>query len=506
MTQQQDNTPPRTREELYTRIRETSKAEFILEEMIRLGFWPAHQEMPYGPAHEIKRMAELKRELSGFRTELNRLKNQEAMLKAIRKRRMQESRQKQRETKKRREQERLQRAENWKQAKEKDIVYLGSGVSAGLGNKDGDTPRLKQYQLPVFSSAAGIAAAMGISVGHLRFLAFSRDVSRTTHYRRFYIPKKSGGQRLISAPMPRLKTAQYWVLENILKKVPVHDAAHGFLPGRSIVGNARPHVGQDVVINLDLKDFFPTITYKRVKGLFRSFGYSEHAATIFALLCTEPDVDQVAIDGERYYVKAGERHLPQGAPSSPMLTNIICRRLDRRLIKLAETFGFIYTRYADDITFSGSREKIPEIGKLLAKTRGIIIHEGFTPHPDKTRILHRGGKQEVTGIVVNDKLSVDRKMLRRLRAALFQVEKDGVKGKRFGNSSDVIASMEGYIRFVNMVDPEKGAVLWEQLKRVKASVDYRRPVYKRPEKPASPPPRAGTVPASPDGKPWWKFW
>ncbi|WP_375789579.1 hypothetical protein ACE10Z_21005 [Bradyrhizobium sp. Pha-3] len=123
--------------------------------------------------------------------------------------------------------------------------------------------------------------------------------------------------------MPRLKRTQYWVLDNILARVPLHDAAHGFAAQRSILTNARNHVGRDVVINLDLKDFFPTLTYARVKGLFEALGYAEAVAIPLALLWTEPMVDEVALDGERHFVADGPRLLPQGAPTSPAITNLI---------------------------------------------------------------------------------------------------------------------------------------------------------------------------------------
>jgi retron-type reverse transcriptase len=504
----QEYGPPKTREELYARIRETSRDSVILEEMLRLGFLKPGEGMPEEQAEEVRRMAELSKELHAVRTELSRLQNEEAIRKAIRKRRMEESRKKRQETKERRERERIERAEAWKIAKAKDIGYLGEGVSAGLGNKEGNESRLKEYGLPVLSAAADVASAMGVSVGELRFLAFSRKVSKVTHYKRFYIPKKRGGERLISAPMPRLKDAQYWVLASILQKVSLHDAAHGFLLGRSIVSNAGPHVGKDIVLNIDLKDFFPTITYRRVKGLFLSLGYSEQVATILGLLCTEPDVDEVELDNVLYYVEKGRRFLPQGAPTSPMVTNIICRRLDKRLKGLAESFGFTYTRYADDLTFSGPKDKSSELGKLLGKINNIVIHEGFTVHREKTRILHRGSQQEVTGVVVNDKPGIDRKTMRRLRAVLFQLEKDGVKNKRWGNCGDVIASVEGYAHFVYMVDAEKGKALLEQVGRIKEKIGYKRPVYRRKAKPKPPkPPKVETRGVeSRDGKPWWKFW
>src|SRR5262249_14930317 len=158
---------------------------------------------------------------------------------------------------------------------------------------EGDDARLGAAGLPLVHRAEELAGAMGITVGELRFLSYSRRVSAVSHYKRFQVPKKGGGLRQISAPMPRLKRAQEWVLRNILDRVPVHDAAHGFRRGRSIVSNAAPHAGADVVVNLDLKDFFPTITYRRVRGVFRKLGYSEQVATILALLCSEPEVDAV---------------------------------------------------------------------------------------------------------------------------------------------------------------------------------------------------------------------
>ena len=124
-------------------------------------------------------------------------------------------------------------------------------------------------------------------------------------------------------PMPRLKKAQRWLLDEILSKVKAHPAAHGFTKDRNIVSNASPHVGARVVVNLDLSDFFPTLGYRRVRGMFRKLGYSEQAATIFALLATEPDTAQVELDGQRYHVALGERRLPQGAPTSSAVTNAI---------------------------------------------------------------------------------------------------------------------------------------------------------------------------------------
>jgi retron-type reverse transcriptase len=315
--------------------------------------------------------------------------------------------------------------------------------------------------------------------------------------------------------MPRLKAAQHWVLHSILEKVETHDCAHGFRAGRSIVTNARPHVGAEAVINLDLQDFFPSISYRRVKGLFRTFGYSEAAATIFGLLCTQATTEQVGLDGRTYFVATGARHLPQGAPTSPAITNILCRRLDRRLLTAAEDLGFTYTRYADDMTFSASGDSLRNLGGVIDRVKSIVKHEGFTVHPDKTRVLRRSRQQDVTGVVVNSKLNVSRRELKRFRAALYQIEKDGPVGKQWGRSPDVIASLQGYANFVYMVNPEKGAELQRRVRAVAEKYGWEPTKVVRPapskgarqSQPDTASPQSETAQPTPARKKWWwKLW
>lgn len=512
---------PTSREALYERIRTTSKEEVILEEMIRLGFWPAQGESPRDPADEIRRRGELERQLAELRQKTSRLYNEKALLAEQRKQRLAESRKKQKETKERRERERKERAARWAARKTGEIVYLGEDVSGGLSHKTSDAKKLQEAGLPVIATAEELAKAIGVEVKALRFLAFHRRVSRISHYRRFLIPKKTGGHRLISAPMPRLKKAQTWVLEQLLDKVAVHGAAHGFVTGRSIVSNARPHLGADVVINLDLKDFFPTVSFPRVKGAFHRLGYSEAVASALALICTEPDVDELALDGTTWFVARGERHLPQGSPASPAITNVLCRRLDRRLQGLAASLGFQYTRYADDLTFSarGDDAHSVNVGKILRGVHDIVAHEGFQVHPDKTRIMRKGRRQEVTGVVVNEKLGVERTELRKFRATLFQVEKDGPTGKRWGGSADLLASLHGFASFVAMVDPAKGQPLLARARALLAKhgrgptrppggggEKARAPEAPKPA-PAAPEakPAAPAAPTAPAKKPGWKL-
>jgi retron-type reverse transcriptase len=452
-----------TRQQLYDRIRATSKEEYILEEMVRLGFWPKNDQAPSVPETIIRQEGELRRELNQLITEQQKYRNKQQLLTDMRKARMAKAKAKRAETKKRNEEKRAERAAAWAEEKTQKIVYLGEDVSAGLNKTTSNTEQLQRFGLPVLHDALQLSAAMDITLGKLRFLSYNRKVGTISHYKRFYLPKKSGGRRLISAPMPQLKAAQYWILENILYKVPNSHAAHGFVPGKSIVTNATHHVGQDVVINIDLKDFFPTIAYKRVKGLFIKLGYSEQLATILGLLCTEPETDQVALDGKEYFVASTPRHLPQGAPSSPAITNLICYKLDKRFTGLAAKFGYTYTRYADDMTFSTKGEPADKIGQLLWAVKKVVKEEGFNMHPDKLKVMRKGDKREVTGIVVNEKLSLDRDTLRQFRALLHQIGKTGLQNKKWGNGN-IISSMEGFANYVAMVKPETGQQLKDKLK------------------------------------------
>ena len=473
----------RNPEELRKLVREQGRTQFILSEMQRYGYWPADKEQPTLQEEFIGRESKLYRELRELKREQKQQENTKALLRKMRKERMREAKLRRQETKERREADRQARAAAWKEKQANDITYLGEEVSVGLKNEQNNTDRLAANGLPNFQSIREIAAAMGLSVGQLRWLTYNRKVATTSHYQQFQLPKGNGEFRQISAPMPLLKAAQHWTLENILYKIAVTDEAHGFVPGRSILSNALPHVGKTLVINMDLKNFFPTVSYRRVKGLFEHLGYSEKVATVLGLLCTEPETDRLEVDGKQYYVQTGKRALPQGAPSSPALTNILCRKLDARLHGVARTLGFTYTRYADDLTFSGDEaEQGPQIARLLWQVRQIVQNEGFVLHPDKTHIMRRGTRREVTGIVVNEKPNLARKKLRQFRAVVRQIELNGPEGKTWGSEGDLFASLQGFAAHIAMVRPELGK---EYLRRIDAIRKQHDPTY-RVAPPASP--------------------
>jgi RNA-directed DNA polymerase len=405
----------------------------------------------------------VEKELAELRQQHSIVKDPEKALAQERKRRWDES-------KKRRAERKVQRAAEAKARREVDVelrkrtvVHAGPRVSAGLQDTMSQEGELQRRGLPVLAKGEELAAAMGIPIAKLRWLTYHRQGAAVVHYHRYAIAKKTGGVRAISAPKKALATAQQWILANILAKLSPEPTAHGFIPGRSIVTNATQHVGKRVVINLDLRDFFPTLTFPRVKGLFRALGYSEHLATVLALLTTEPPRVATEYAGKVYHVSLGERVLPQGACTSPAITNAACLRLDRRLAGLAKKHQFAFTRYADDLTFSGDEPQA--VGKLLKSVRSILAAEGFVVHPTKTRVMRRANHQEVTGVTVNQRPTVSRRQIRELRAILHNAARFGLESQNREKRPNFAAHLRGRVAFISMVDPERGQKLAGALAR-----------------------------------------
>ncbi|MDP3277054.1 MAG: reverse transcriptase domain-containing protein [Deltaproteobacteria bacterium] len=350
-----------------------------------------------------------------------------------------------------------------------DIIFLGRGVSSRLGDRRSDIEKLRGLELPVLATPKDVADVLGLSLSELRWLCFHSVAAEKTHYVHFTIPKRSGGTRTLSAPHQKLSTAQHWLLTHVLEKLKTEAPAHGFIKGHSTVTNALPHLGRDVVVNLDLEAFFPTITFGRVRGVFESLGYSPAVATVFALLATESPRATVLYDSKPYQVALGPRALPQGACTSPALSNQIARRLDRRLSGLCSVMEWTYTRYADDLTFSATEGKRGQLPVLIAKVREIVVDEGFRIQEKKGRVQRKSGRQSVTGIVVNHHTAVPRDEVRRLRAILHRAKFTGLEAQNREARPDFVRWLQGKIAYVNMVDASKGAVLQGALKEAIAA-------------------------------------
>jgi RNA-directed DNA polymerase len=352
--------------------------------------------------------------------------------------------------------------------KKTEIFFLGRGVSTALSDKQSRVAVLEDRGLPLLHNAQDVARDLGISISALRGLCFHSDATPRAHYVQFDVPKKTGGVRRLAAPKPQMARAQRWILENILTWMNIHDAAHGFVADRSTLTNAKPHEKQDIVINVDLENFFPSITFQRVRGIFEQVGYSGQVATILALLCTESPRHEVEHDGKKLWVAVGPRALPQGACTSPALSNRVCVRLDRRLTALAKRHGWTYTRYADDLTLSASGDACQQLARIKDGVNKIVADEGFKVHPKKQRVLRQSARQEVTGVVVNAGAHVPRTELRRLRAILHDANQFGLDIANREKRADFAAWLRGKIAYVQMIDPIKGQAMMEKLDEIES--------------------------------------
>lgn len=318
-----------------------------------------------------------------------------------------------------------------------------------------DEAQLARYGLPAWHDETELAAALDLTLGQLRHFSIHRDRELQPHYVAFAIRKRSGGQRVIHAPKRRLKAVLRRLDELLVSRLPRSRHAHGFVRGRSIATNAACHVGKRVVIRLDLADCFPTIHVGRVRGLLIALGYAYPVATTLAVLMTEAPRQPVAIDGRVYHVPVGSRVCVQGAPTSPGLCNAVLLRLDRRLAGLAAQYGFVYTRYADDLVFSG--DDVDAVATMIKLASWVVRGEGFAVNRGKTRVMRRGRRQQVTGVTVNEVAGLSRRERRRLRAAIHQ--------QASRPDADERRRLAGRIAYLHMLNPEQAAPLAAQLAR-----------------------------------------
>jgi retron-type reverse transcriptase len=221
------------------------------------------------------------------------------------------------------------------------------------------------------------------------------------------------------------------------------------------VDNATKHLNKKLIVKCDIKDFFPSITFPRVRGYFEYLGYNPGVATVLALLCTDAPRARVTIKGNSMIVALGDRALPQGACTSPALANLIASRLDSRLAGLARVFKgeWIYTRYADDLTFS-TDDTEAELGKFLAAVTRITADEKFVIKPQKTRIMRAPMRQTVTGLVVGDAVRIPKATIKKVRALFHSIEKLGEEAVSAKIGSNAINVAHGYWSYFHMVDPD----------------------------------------------------
>lgn len=340
-------------------------------------------------------------------------------------------------------------------------------------------PRFAGLEIPAIATTGDLARWLGLPVEHLDWYADAmRQHGRTDdpdllHYSYAFIPKRVGPPRLIEAPKPRMKTIQRRILHEILDKVPVHDAAHGFVVGRSCLTGAVGHTGQAMVVTVDLADFFTTTPLRRVHALFRCLGFPWAVARCLTGLCstTTPSTVFERIPTPRRHTREAMRayrepHLPQGAPTSPALANLVAFRMDVRLTGLAKAYDATYTRYADDLTFSGEDAFSRKADSLLEAVGTIVEDEGYSINPRKTRLMRASARQTVTGIVVNDHMNFARSEYDVLKATLHNCLKNGPTPENRDGRSDFRAHLDGRIGWAERLNPARGRRLRAAFNRI----------------------------------------
>jgi len=336
-----------------------------------------------------------------------------------------------------------------------------------------DKPEELKNKFYSLEKVEDIANLLRVAHKNLVYHIYLTDSDR--RYKSFTIPKKSGGVRQISTPITALKIIQRKLNQVLQAVYEIKPSVHGFVQGKNIVTNAKAHSGKRYILNLDLKDFFPSINFGRVRGLFMAVPYSLNAevATVLAQICCY------------------NNELPQGAPTSPIVTNMICAKMDSQFQRLAKLYKATYTRYADDITFSTTLPKFPEALAYIVKEEtgdrlvlgdallDIITENGFLLNEQKLRLQTRDNHQEVTGLTTNQFPNVDRKYIRQIRAMLHAWAKFGLDAaeKEHHTKYEVKSRLDikgkphfrqvlrGKIEFVGMVRGDKDPIYRNFLKR-----------------------------------------
>ncbi|HWE87033.1 MAG TPA: reverse transcriptase family protein [Terracidiphilus sp.] len=342
-------------------------------------------------------------------------------------------------------------------------------------------PAAAAWNVPRLESKAELATWLNLAVSEIEWFADLKGINRKhrdarlNHYSYRLLTKKSGKVRLIEAPKQHLRQIQRRILSQILNRIPVHLGVHGFVKNRSIRSFAAPHVGSAVILRMDIEDFFPSFPARRIQAFFRTIGYPETVADLLGGLCTNavkfhwkmfgtdatPDRFQ---EVRRLYFPP---HLPQGAPTSPMLANLCSYRLDCRLAGLARSAGAVYTRYADDLAFSGGPEFAARVERFSTSVAAILLESGFAVNHHKTRVMRPDVCQRLAGLITNVRLNVPRQDFDRLKAILTNCRRHGWQSQNRDAHPDYRSHLSGRIGFVESVNPAKALRLRRLFEQIK---------------------------------------
>ena len=326
--------------------------------------------------------------------------------------------------------------------------------------------RPTRFEVPSLPTSGDLAAFLGLDIRTLDALADRRNLARFAphermrHYRYRTIAKPGGGVRVIEIPKPRLRTIQRAILDRIVAAIPPHDCAYGFRAGRSVRDFVAPHVGREVVLRVDLRSFFQSIVAGRVNAIWRAVGYPEEVSRTLTALTTHavpPDVLAELPYDQRQRLRTP--HLPQGAPTSPALANLVAFGLDVRLAALAKKLGARYGRYADDLAFSGDATLAHAADTVVTSMMRIAWDEGFEPNPEKTRVQRRSRRQRLAGLVVNQRPTWPRRERERFEAILTNCVRHGPASQNRARMADFRAHLAGRLAWLGYVDPKTAAAM-----------------------------------------------
>lgn len=323
---------------------------------------------------------------------------------------------------------------NWDEYKS---VYIKAAKKENISSETID--RNLQYALNLFKSNLPIiydVSHLSLLVGISEEYIYKITNSQKSGYRKFVIPKKSEGQRTINEPLPNLKIIQKWILENILENIEISVFAKAYRKNITLKDNVRFHKGQKIVLKLDVENFFSNLKQGKIISFFINLGYSLELSVVLAKLCT--------LNGS----------LPQGAPTSPALSNILMRDFDNKTAEYCKKNKVRYTRYADDLTFSGDFE----VKSLYQQVKKNLNEINLRINTQKTKLMKQNNRQFVTGIVVNENLKVMKEYRKKIRQEIYFIEKFGINShlEKINHSIDVsyyLKSLKGRIEYCIFIDP-----------------------------------------------------
>jgi hypothetical protein len=337
------------------------------------------------------------------------------------------------------------------------------------------------WEVPDLPTAGALADWLDLKVTELDWFADCRRLEGKVpsgplrHYTYHWLIRPSGKARLLEAPKQRLKAIQRRLLHDLLDYIPPHAAAHGFRKGRSIATYAQTHTGREIVLRFDLRDFFPSIRSSRVHALFQTAGYPPAVARLLTGLCTNvvpwdvwqgrPPKEQSLPESDRWHLFCAP-HLPQGSPTSGTLANLCAYRLDCRLAGLASSVGANYTRYADDLAFSGDPRLERCARRFQIHVCRIALEEGFEINPRKTFFMRQGVRQQLAGVVVNAHPNVQRPQYERLKAILCNCVRHGPESQNREGRSDFRGYLAGRIAYLGMLNAARGQKLRALFERI----------------------------------------